>query len=246
MQKEIIYKEYLQREEEFTRSEYQPELEFYSLIQSGNEKKVREAIVGDFSDKATGWGTLSKNRLQNLKYHFVITAAMLARFCIEGGMEVGTSYNLSDYYIGKCDEVTSAKEISKLHVEMSIAYTKKMKELRKKTIASIHVAKIVDYIDEHLHQKIKVEDLANLEKISVSHLSREFKKEMGITILAYIRDRKLETARNMLLYSEYTPGEISAIFAFADQSYFTEQFREKYKMSPLKYRNKYFRALREK
>lgn len=245
MKKEIIYKEYLNREEEFIRSEYQPELEFYSLVKSGNEKKVKASYKNSFESPLSGWGTLSRNKLQNLKYHFCITAAMLARFCIEGGLEVSSAYNLSDYYILKCDEASTNKELGRLHLEMSIAYTRKMKELRKKTVVSIHVARVIDYIDEHLHQKISVQELASRERISTSHLSREFHKEMGETLASYIKNRKLETARNMLLYSTYSIGEIAAIFAFSDQSYFTELFREKYKMSPGKYKKKYYRAMKE-
>lgn len=41
-----------------------------------------------FSRNKKGLGILSDSPLQNLKYHFAITAALLARYCIEGGMEV--------------------------------------------------------------------------------------------------------------------------------------------------------------
>ena len=39
-------------------------------------------------------GVLSKNALTNLKYHFVITVALVTRYCIEGGMETEQAYRL--------------------------------------------------------------------------------------------------------------------------------------------------------
>lgn len=77
---------------------------------SGREilKKIKELCHESFQEKK-GLGVLSDSPLQNLKYHFTITAAMLARYCIEGGMEVTEAYDLSDYYIHKADLMKSKK-----------------------------------------------------------------------------------------------------------------------------------------
>ncbi|MBQ9609909.1 MAG: AraC family transcriptional regulator [Lachnospiraceae bacterium] len=235
LKKELIYHQFIQRENEFLRAEYNPELEFYSYVKSGDVKKVKELCQDDFAHKK-GLGKLSENPLQSLKYHFAITAAMLARYCIEGGMELSDSYSLSDFYIRKADLSTSEKEISELHILMSIDYTKRMKNLRKKKITSLPVAKAVDYIYDHLHTRITLEDLSEYVSLNPSYLSRLFKKEMGVSVSRYIRDRKLDTAKNMLIFSEYTPAQISSILAFPSQSYFTEVFRKEIGSTPVEYR----------
>ena len=56
------------------------------------------------------------------------------------------------------------------------------------------------------------------------------------TVNGYIKNKKLETARNMLLYSDFTAAEISFILAFNSQSYFTEVFRKKYGLTPSDFR----------
>ena len=38
-----------------------------------------------------------QNPLTNLKYHFVVTTAMLTRYCIDGGLEPEQAYRLSDF-----------------------------------------------------------------------------------------------------------------------------------------------------
>lgn len=97
---ELLYQQYVRRELETYRAPYDPELEFYSYVRQGNTEKVKELCRESFQEKK-GLGILSDSPLQNLKYHFAITAAMLARYCIEGGMEVTEAYDLSDYYIHK-------------------------------------------------------------------------------------------------------------------------------------------------
>ena len=95
---ELLYQQYVRRELETYRAPYDPEPEFYSYVRQGNTEKVKELCHESFQEKK-GLGVLSDSPLQNLKYHFTITAAMLARYCIEGGMEVTEAYDLSDYYI---------------------------------------------------------------------------------------------------------------------------------------------------
>ena len=100
LKKEFVYQEYTRREENILRAPYNPELEFYSVIKSGNIEKTKELCGVSFADKK-GLGKLSENPLQNLKYHFVITIAMLARYCIDGGLDISTAFSVSDFYILK-------------------------------------------------------------------------------------------------------------------------------------------------
>jgi hypothetical protein len=81
--RELFYKEFVRRESNILRAPYNPELEFYSVIKSGDVKKTRELCRQSLLDKP-GLGTLSEDALRNIQYHFAITAALVARFCIEG------------------------------------------------------------------------------------------------------------------------------------------------------------------
>ena len=237
IKKDLVYREFMQRESGFVRAPYNPELEFYAKIKSGNLEEVKEHCNKHPFVVEEGWGKLSKNRLQNMKYHFTITTAMLARYCIEGGLELSTSYALSDFYISKADTVTKESDITALHLLMCLDYTKRMKNMRKKKIQSRPVAQCLDYIHDHLHTRITVDVLAELTNLNPNYISRLFKKETGVTISQYIRSQKILTAQNMLIYSDYSTAEIAQILAFPNQSYFTEIFHKMTGLTPLKYRN---------
>ncbi len=242
IQKELFYREFVQRENNVLRAAYDPELEFYAYIKMGDVKKVRELCKQTLAEKE-GLGVLSENPLQNMKYHFVITTAMVARFCIEGGMEVSVAYSLSDFYIQKADWARTIREIEELHPVMALDYTKRMKDLGKYKICAKPIAECVDYIYENLHTRITVEELADFVKLTPSYLSRLFKKETGCTVSDYIQEQKVHTAQNMLSYSEYSLSEIASILAFSSQSYFTEVFRKRTGMTPAKYRVLHFRSV---
>lgn len=240
LRKEYVYQEYIKREENVLRAPYNPELEFYAVIQSGDISKTKELCNSPFKDKQ-GFGTLSDNPLQNLKYHFVITIAIIARYCIEGGLDVSTAYNLSDFYIHTADKAKDANTIEALHNNACIEYATRMRNLRKKKITSKPVSRAIDYIVDHLHVKIKLNSLAEHVGLNPSYLSRLFKKETGMSVSEYIQKTKLETAKNMLVYSDYSPAEIASILAFSDQSYFTEVFHKYTGLTPKKYQSVHLR-----
>ena len=245
LKREQFYRDFVTREENFLRAPYNPEIEFYNTIKNGDINRIKELLEEPLMDKP-GLGRLSDNPLQNLKYHFVVTTALAARYCIEGGMDVSEAYGLSDFYIEKADRCAHQQEITELHPVMCMDYTRRMKNLRKNSVCSKPVAETIDYIFDHLHTRITVEELAEKVDLNPAYLSRLFKKEVGVSISEYIREKKIETAKNMLIYSEYTPGEIAMVLAFPSQSYFTEIFKKNTGITPAKYRKQFFRDTHDK
>ena len=237
---ELVYKEYIERENGILRAPYQPELAFYAAIRSGDIDRVREFCAIPFSGKS-GLGKLSGDDLRNLKYHLVITTALVARTCIDGGLDHADAFALSDFYIQKIDLCRSSEEIDALHPALSLAYAKKMRQLRTEKIRSAHIADCAAYIYDHLHTRITVRDLSAHSGLHPNYLSRLFKLQTGLTISAYIRKQKLETAQNMLMYSDYGSAMIASILAFPSQSYFSEIFRKETGMTPGTFRARFFR-----
>jgi len=230
-----LFKEYIVREEEYSHAPYLPELEFYAYIKAGNVKKVQEFCSESLHLKK-GLGVLSDNKLQHFKYHFVVTAALIARYCIEGGMALPNSYSLSDFYIKKADKCRTPEEVSNLHNIMCEDYATRMSELLSTQIKSRHIVTTVDYIYDHLNQVIKVSDIADVCGISQAHLSRLFKKETGLSVSEYAMKIKVNTAANMLEYSDLSISQIASHFAFSSQSHFAECFKLYKGTTPSSYR----------
>ena len=174
--------------------------------------------------------------LRNLKYHFVITAAMIARSCIEGGMEFSRAYSMSDVYIMEADIMTDVKEISSLHKKMCLEYTSEMKRISQKRIYSKYVNACLNFIYENLHDKITAKKLAEVSGLSESYILRLFHKETGKTVQEYVLAKKIETSKNMLRYTKCSLSDIALTLGFPSQSYWTQAFRKLEGTTPAKYR----------
>ena len=77
--KEIFYQEFIRREDSTNRAPYNPELEFYSIIQNGDIEQVKELCKASPLKDKKGLGLLSEKPVNNIRYHFVITTALVAR-----------------------------------------------------------------------------------------------------------------------------------------------------------------------
>ena len=233
--KTISYQEYLNREQRQPHAPLTAEMNFLNLIKVGDVRKVRALCKEPFHEK-TGLGVLSEDGMRNIRYHFVITAAIIARNCIEGGMPMPDAYGMSDYYIRLADEAAGKEEITEIHEEMCVAYAERMHEMSKEDIFSRHVAACIDYIYEHLDKRIRMKDLCRVCGLSEGYLSRLFRTETNMTVTEYITYKKIETARNMLKNSDYPIVWISEALAFPSQSYFTRVFSRYCKVTPARYR----------
>ncbi len=238
LNKEITLKEMLLRETAELHAPYTPEFDFYYAVKNGDVEKVTELCKTEFTEKG-GFGKLSEDPLQSMKYHFAITAAMLARYGIEAGLEHESAYGMSDLYIQKCDRLNSLSELSKLHREMTLDFVNRTSALRKNRIISKHVILCVNYIYENLHQKITINELARHTGLNPSYLSRLFKKETGVSVTDYIISKKIAAAKNMLKYTDDPISLIAETLAFSSQSHFTKTFRVLESITPKMYRSLY-------
>lgn len=242
LQKEWYLNEFRKSEEKDLHRPIETEYSFYTAVAEGDMEYVRKNIEsGDFSTPA-GMGILSHHSLTNLKYHFVITAAMITRHCVEAGMELEQAYRLSDFYILKMDSLQNQKSISELHGIMALDFTGKMLLLKRSSAVSKATTLCIEYIYTHIYDRITVEDLAEYTKLSASYLSRLFKKELGISISDYIREKKIAKAQNLLKYSDFSMTEIANYLSFSSQSHFIQTFEKLVGITPKKYRDRYYRT----
>lgn len=213
---------------------------FYRAVAAGLLDAVQENCRRGAFVNTEGVGRLSDNPVTNLRYHFVVTAAMITRFCTEGGMAMEEAFGLSDAYIQKMDRCTSTAEIVLLHDQMSLDFTERMLMLKKNVAASKQVADAISYIYVHIMERITVNDLARAIFVSPTHLSRIFKQETGISVSEYIRQRKLDMAKNYLRFTDYDLADISAMLSYSSQSHFIQHFRSQVGMTPKAYRKEYY------
>ena len=210
---------------------------FFRAVASGDIDTVTENCKQKVFGNNEGWGHLSDDPITNLKYHFVVTTALITRFCSEGGMPLEEAYGLSDAYIQKMDHCVSESEILKLHDQMALDYASRMRSLKKYATVTKQVSEAIDYIYSHIRERITINDLADAICISPTYLSRIFKKETGLSVSEFIRQQKIELAKNLLRFSDYNLVDIAFILSYSSQSHFIQHFHSQVGMTPKAYRD---------
>lgn len=227
-----------QRENQEQHMNYEAESAFYHAVQAGNVDAVQQMLVPLGTNHM---GILSQNSLRNIRYHFIISVAMITRFCIESGLSPEYAYTLSDLYIQKADLVNTEESIHQLHREMTLDYTRQMQQLAKEHTYSKQIALSLDYIYAHLQEPLTVQLIADSVHLNPNYLSTLFKKEMGISISGYIRNERIKMAENLLKYSDFSATDISNYLCFSSHSHFIKVFKEQTGYTPKEYRNRFFR-----
>ncbi|MCR5742906.1 MAG: AraC family transcriptional regulator [Lachnospiraceae bacterium] len=236
---ELNYRLFVQAEENFTRTELRSEFSRYDDIKNGDLEKVKANIVEIKAHYYEGKGMLSDNLLRNNQYHFAIGVGIIARICIDGGMDHNTAYTLSDIYIRRCDKCRQPQEIIELTEMMMLDFTHRMAQLRKTPAVSMHVRRTVEYIYNNLHKNLTLKMAAEHEGLDESYLSKIFSKEVGVPIKAYILRAKITTAQNILIFSDFSIANIAYSLGFSSQSTFAAAFKKTTGVTPMQYRIRY-------
>lgn len=92
-------------------------------------------------------------------------------------------------------------------------------------------------LNNYRDEDFTVERLASELKISTVHLRRIFFENSSLSPIKHINNIRFEQAKNLLLSSNLTIGEIAAAIGFCDQFYFSKAFKTTYGISPSEYRN---------
>ena len=85
---------------------------------------------------------------------------------------------------------------------------------------------MTQYINEHLHQDLKLIELAAIAQMSPYHFLRLFKQSVGVTPHQYILQCRIEKAKYLLCNDrELSIAEIAVRVGFCDQSHLTRYFK---------------------
>lgn len=95
--------------------------------------------------------------------------------------------------------------------------------------------RVVEFIEEHLSERISISALANLVQLSSYHFARAFRQTLGMPPHRYHRSRRV--ARAKMLLAERSVTEVAFAVGYADTSSFSASFRRVTGNSPSGFRN---------
>jgi len=91
-----------------------------------------------------------------------------------------------------------------------------------------------------LDHRWTVEEMAETVELSAPHFQKLFKIHVGISPIAFLRDVRLERAREQLENSFRSVKQIKFEIGISDDSHFTRDFKNKFGVTPTEYRRRYW------
>ncbi|MEM9419982.1 MAG: helix-turn-helix transcriptional regulator [Planctomycetota bacterium] len=90
----------------------------------------------------------------------------------------------------------------------------------------------IGFIDSRIQQNIKVRDIADHVGYSHNHLTRLFREHLETTVIAFLRSRRMQRARHLLVHSRLPIGDIGRDVGLPDPQQFNKTYRQFFGKSP--------------
>ena len=211
---------------------------YFDAITSGDTERVSELSQENYQYPAALFnrcGSYSE-AMNKMYYESVIAASEMCLIAIQAGLLDMVAYDIRDEFIREFDNAVSLPDLYDLVHGMAHNYAYKVRYVLREKEHSPRLVKMMTYIEEHLTEKIELEQIAEHVNVSRTYASAVFKKEMGITISEFIMHERMLEAKRMLRDTDLTVAAIADRLAFCSQSYFTRNFTEREGMTPVEYR----------
>ena len=104
---------------------------------------------------------------------------------------------------------------------------------------SFKFAFIIQYIREHLHEPLTIEQLSQKACMSQPNFFRCFKNEFGISAIDFINAERIKKSLNLLKDSNRSITQVYMACGFNNSSYFNKVFKRLTNSTPMEYRQRY-------
>ena len=141
---------------------------------------------------------------------------------------------VSDYLLKPLDPEALARQV----LAALQAKTGRGRDVQKTRDSDQHplVGLVRHYVDNHLHENPRLEDIARAVHVSPSHCSRTFSRYAGMSISEFIARRRLEKSMEFLEKTYLSVTDIAVSLGFSSSTYFASWFKRATNHSPLQYR----------
>lgn len=175
------------------------------------------------------------NPLRQTKNAIIVLVALITRAALSGGMTSEEAYSLSDLFIQQIELSENINDINSITEKMYRTFITAVHKTQQNTYSNI-VKYTLNYITSHTKEAISLKDISNYLGYDGYYISRQFKKETGLSVNEYINKLKIDYATVLLRTTALPINEISEQLSFCSPTYFATQFKKIQGISPNFYR----------
>lgn len=109
--------------------------------------------------------------------------------------------------------------------------------LRKVDRNSLLAQKAIEYVEQHYNDAdLSVETVCDHLHVSTSHFSNLFRRETGLSFLAFLTKKRIEEAVRLLKTTDYKSRVIGEMVGYPEPNYFSYVFKKNMNVSPANFR----------
>jgi AraC-like DNA-binding protein len=217
----------------FSHPPYFLEQEICRLISAG-DKEYAMKILSEIN--ARDRARLANDPQRSLKNSLICSCTLFTRAAIAGGVSPDAAYTMSDSFIQIIESIDSIRTLRGVEAEMLNSFVDMVNDLKQEKYSQV-IRGTIRYIDNNLSERITVPAIAKAVFVHQNYLSSLFKKETGVALSAFIRQRRIEEAKNFIRFSSSSIAEIANFYQFSSQSHFIKVFRQITGITPTKFRS---------
>jgi len=109
---------------------------------------------------------------------------------------------------------------------------------RAAVLAAHKAARVTDYIESHLDQRLTLGELAALVDLSVPHFKALFRETLGMPVHQYVVRRRVERARALLIEGKLGLSQVALEAGFAHQSHMAHWMTRLLGVTPREFANR--------
>ena len=202
------------------------------IVQGVSEQNFKKVELGYLN----AMNFMQENMIapQDVKAYFVNILQHTELMIKKKGMEAEYPFDILR------DGIMESESIMYLKLELEKMFKKLIDWSKEHHVSKYHpkVTVMLDYIDQHIDEKISLDRVVAAVNLSTTHASRMFKADVGQSIIEYINQRKMKYAKELMHDESKKIKDIAIAVGIKDQLYFNKVFKKYYHMSPREYRKK--------
>lgn len=120
------------------------------------------------------------------------------------------------------------------HIDSTNPFPNACPNKNKEYVKKFH--ELLEYIDAHYMDELKLDDMANMVGFSKYHFSRLFQQYTNFSFVSYVNYRRLKIAEELLMQPDLTVTDVAIQSGFNSISTFNRLFRKEKNCTPSEYR----------
>jgi AraC-like DNA-binding protein len=134
-------------------------------------------------------------------------------------------------------EIAISIQIKTIILELLRADSRKLIPTRENT-ELLRLRPVLEYIENHLGDRLQVEEACKLANMSYHYFVKYFKKTMGMSFVDYVTLKKIKRAERLLLTRDLSVSQIGEEVGMSNMAHFYKMFRKFKDCSPNEFRKK--------